>query len=185
MVISNLFSVRRVKNDGCKVQGSLKNDTLAHAEKLRLVKRVRRFKVEKKKVIRVESEETQDYMRESLNLSRDDADETSFVPSAISIPQKPMFWCDNRCSEKALSFWQFASVVVEEGEESYTANMCQLCYNKNLMAKGDAPLTKSQWYAVVEKKAYRGRLARMLVKDQFFKECGSTSLLKERKRKSS
>ena len=63
----------------------------------------------KRKVIRVESEETQDYVRESWNLSRDEAEEISFVPSAISIPQKPMFWCDNRCSDKALRFWQFAS----------------------------------------------------------------------------
>ena len=62
----------------------------------------------KKKVIWVESEETQDYVRESLNLSRNEAEEISFVPSAISIPERPMFWRDNRCSEKALSFWQFA-----------------------------------------------------------------------------
>ena len=117
-------------------------------------------------MIRVESEETQDYVRESLILSRDEAEEISFVPSAISIPQKPMFWCDNRCSDKALSFWKFASEVVEEGEVSYTANCCQQCHNKNLMTKGEAPLTKWQWYAVVEKKARRGRLWRMLWKDQ-------------------
>ena len=78
-----------------------------------------------------------------------------------------MFCCDNRCSEKALSFWQFASVVVEEGEESYTANLCQQCCNKNLMAKGQAPLTKWLWYAVVEKMAHRGRLWRTLGKDQY------------------
>ena len=55
---------------------------------------------QKKKVIRVESEETQDYVRESLDLSRDEAEEICFVPGAISIPQRPMFWCDNRCSEE-------------------------------------------------------------------------------------
>ena len=54
----------------------------------------------KRKVIRVESEETQDYVKESLDLSREEAEETSFVPSAISVPPKPMFRCDNRCSEK-------------------------------------------------------------------------------------
>ena len=73
---------------------------------------------QKRKVIRVESEETQDYVRESLNLSLDEAEEMSFVPSAISIPRGPLFWCDNRCSDKALRFWQFASVLVETGEES-------------------------------------------------------------------
>ena len=91
-----------------------------------------------KKVIRVESEETQDYVRESLKLCQGEAEEISFVPSAISIPHEPIFWCDNRCSEKALSFGQFASVVVVDGEESHTANSCQQCYNKNLMAEGDA-----------------------------------------------
>ena len=34
----------------------------------------------KRKVIRVESEETQDHVRESLNLSQEEAEEISFVP---------------------------------------------------------------------------------------------------------
>ena len=50
----------------------------------------------KRKVIRMEAEEPQDCVRESSNLGRDEAQEISFVPSAISTPQKPMFWCDNR-----------------------------------------------------------------------------------------
>ena len=54
----------------------------------------------KRKVIRVESEETQDYVREAMDLSHEEAEEISFVPSAISVPQKPLFRCDNRCSEK-------------------------------------------------------------------------------------
>ena len=37
------------------------------------------------------------------------------------------------------------------------------------MAKGDKPLTKWQWYAVVEKKAHRGMLWRMLGKDQYIR----------------
>ena len=57
--------------------------------------------------------------------------------------------------------------MVEDGEESYTANLFQQCYKKNLMAEGDAPLTKRQGYAVVEKKAHRGRLWRILEKDQY------------------
>ena len=58
----------------------------------------------RKKVIRVEPQETQDYVRESLNLSLEEAKEISFVPSALSIPRGPMCWCDNRCSEKALRY---------------------------------------------------------------------------------
>ena len=116
----------------------------------------------KTKVFRVESEETQ-----AKDLNQEEAEEISFVPSAISIPQRPMFWCDNRCSDKALRFWQFASVVVEDGKGSYTANLCQQCYNERLTAQGQVPLKNWQWEAVVEKKARRGRLWRMLGKDQY------------------
>ena len=46
----------------------------------------------KRKVLRVESEETQDNVRKSLNLSQDEAEEEmSFVPSAISTHQRPIF----------------------------------------------------------------------------------------------
>ena len=68
--------------------------------------------------------------------------------------------------KKSISFLQFASVVMEEGEEAYTTKLCQQCYNKNLVAKGDKPLSKWQWYAVVEKKAHRDMVWRMLGKDQ-------------------
>ena len=79
-----------------------------------------------------------------------------------SIPQRSMFWCDTRCSDKAVSFWQLASVVVEDGEECNTANLCQQCNNKKLVANGGAPSKKWQWYAVVEEKAHPGRLWSML-----------------------
>ena len=47
------------------------------------------------KVIRVEYEETQDYVREAKDMNQEEAEEISFVPSAISVPQKPLFRCDN------------------------------------------------------------------------------------------
>ena len=37
--------------------------------------------------------------------------------SAISVLQKLMFRCDTQCSEKALSVWQLASVVMQECED--------------------------------------------------------------------
>ena len=74
----------------------------------------------KRKIIRVESEETQDYVKEANDVDQEEVDEISFVPSAISVPQKPVFRCDNQCSEKTLSYWQLASVVVKEGEEYRT-----------------------------------------------------------------
>ena len=50
-------------------------------------------------------------------------------------------------AKKTLSFWQLASVVIQEGEESFTTNLCQKCYNESLKAKGDEPLTK--WFLAV------------------------------------
>ena len=49
----------------------------------------------------------------------------------------PLFRCDNQCSEKTLSFWQLASVVIKEGEEPYTTILCQKFYNDSLKAKGE------------------------------------------------
>ena len=48
----------------------------------------------KRKVIRVESEETPDCVREAMDLSQEEAEEISFVPSATSVPLKPLFRCD-------------------------------------------------------------------------------------------
>ena len=39
---------------------------------------------------------------------------------AVSVPLKPWFRCDNQCSEKTLSYWQLASVVLNEGDEACT-----------------------------------------------------------------
>ena len=81
-----------------------------------------------------------------------------FVPSAISVPLMPLFRCDNQCSENPLSFWQLASVVLNDGDEAYTTSLCQKCFNKHWQAKGENQLTNVQWRHVVERKAYRGRL---------------------------
>ena len=62
-------------------------------------------------------------MREAKSTDQEEVEELSFVPSAISVPQKMIFCCDSQCSEKTISFWQLASVVIREGEESYATNM--------------------------------------------------------------
>ena len=100
-------------------------------------------------------------------MSREEAEEISFVPSAISIPRGPLFWCDDRCSDEALRFWQFASVVVDDGDKVHAVKLCQQCYNEGLMAQGLALLENWQWTAVVERKTHLGRLCRMLGKDQY------------------
>ena len=95
------------------------------------------IKSPKSKVIRVESEETQDNLREAKSTEYEEEEERTFVPSAVSVPLKPLIRCDNQCSEKTLSCWQLASVVLHEGDGAYTTNLCQMCFNKHLQAKGE------------------------------------------------
>ena len=54
----------------------------------------------KRRIIRVESEEAQDYAREVNEMDQEEAEEMSFVPRPTSVPQTPLFRCDNQCSEK-------------------------------------------------------------------------------------
>ena len=58
------------------------------------------IKSPKRKRIRVESEETQDYVKGAKGTDQEEAEEVSFVPIAIGVPQKLMFRCDHQCSEK-------------------------------------------------------------------------------------
>ena len=70
----------------------------------------------KRRVTRAESEETQD-VRGRLaheDFSQEETDETGFVPSVLSEPRGAIHGCDNRCSEKALKFLQFAPMVTEK-----------------------------------------------------------------------
>ena len=127
------------------------------------------IKSPKRKVIRVEPEETQDYTREAKSAEQEEVKERIFVSSALSVPQKMMFRCDKQCSEKSLSCWQLASVVKNEGEELYTTNLWQKCFNKSLKA----------WRRVVERKAYRGRIWRVIEKNHMYVGCGNTFSKKE------
>ena len=124
----------------------------------------------KKKVTRVESQETLDYDREEKSTEFEEEEERTFIPSAVSVPLKPLFRCDKQCSEQILSYWQLASVVVNEGDKAYTTNLCQKCCNKHLQAKGEEPLTNVQWRQVVEKKGYRGRMWKIMGKEPYL--CG-------------
>ena len=104
-----------------------------------------------RKVIRVESEETQDRVCETLAISQEEAEEMGFVQSALSEPRGPVCWCDNRCSEKAVRYWQIASMVVEEGGEHHTIGLCQQGYNEQFVQQGKPRLKVWQWKGVVEK----------------------------------
>ena len=69
-----------------------------------------------------------------------------------------MYFCDNRCSDKAVRYWQFASVVAEEGGEAHAVIWCQQCFNEQMVKQGKPRLNSWQWRTVVEKKAHRGRM---------------------------
>ena len=60
----------------------------------------------------------------------------TFLPSEVGVPHKMLFRCDKQCSEKSLSDWHLASVVVHGGDEAYTTNLYQKCLDKSLQAKG-------------------------------------------------
>ena len=99
----------------------------------------------KRRVFPVDSEETQEYVKEGKSTKQKEEEERTFVPSAVSVPLKPLFRCDRQCSEKTLTCWQLASAVVNEGDEADTTNLCQKCFNKHLQAKGEEPLTNVKW----------------------------------------
>ena len=82
----------------------------------------------KRRVTRVESEETQDYVRGTLAISQEEADEIGIVRSALSEPRGVYYWCDDRCSDESLRYMQITSMVIEEGD-ARTINLCKLCYN--------------------------------------------------------
>ena len=62
--------------------------------------KAKKFLARREKNTRVESGETQDYVREAKSTDKEEAEELSFVPSAITVPQKLMLRCDHQCSGK-------------------------------------------------------------------------------------
>ena len=72
--------------------------------------------------------------------------------------------------------------VVNGGDEAYTTNLCQKCFNKHLQAKGEKPLSNVQWRQVVEKKAYRGSLWKMVGKEPYLRR--DVGVLSPRKKQS-
>ena len=76
-------------------------------------------------MIRVESEETQDYVLETQ-------------ASALSESRGATYWCDNRRSEEVVGNWQMASMVVEEGGEAHTINFVLAVLQRTVSAVGQA-----------------------------------------------
>ena len=72
--------------------------------------------------------------------SLEEAEVISFVPGALSIPRGPVFGT-------TIPAVTNPSVVVDDGEEAYTINLCHQCCNVRLTARGQAPLKSWQWKA--------------------------------------
>ena len=85
----------------------------------------------------MESDERQDYVRQAKGAEQEEVEERIFVPT-----QKMMLRCDKQCSEKSLSYWHLASMVIDEVEESYATNSCQKCFNNFRKAKGEKTTDK-------------------------------------------
>ena len=48
-------------------------------------------------------------------------------------------------AKRSFGYWQLASVVLNEGDEANTTNLCQKCFNKHLQAREEKPLSNVQW----------------------------------------
>ena len=60
-------------------------------------------------------------------------------------------------------------MVIEEGGEAHTINLCMLCHNAKLVQQGKQPLKLWEWKEVVEKKAHRGRIWKVMGTEQFLR----------------
>ena len=80
-----------------------------------------------------------------LTISPEEAEELAFVASALSEPRVSIYFCDDHCSEKSVRYWQFASVVFEEGGEARTVNLCQQCYGERRVQQVEPSLNSWQW----------------------------------------
>ena len=130
---------------------------------------------------RVESAETQDFVRERVaheEINQEEADEMGFVPSALSELRGAFYWCDNRCSDEALRLLQIASMVIEEGGEARTINLRKRCCNEKLVQQGKQSLKSMEWSGVVERKAHRGRLWEIFGIEQFLRGMREYFILK-------
>ena len=96
-------------------------------------------------------------MKEGRSTEHEEEEERTFVPSKVSVPLKHLFRCDRQCSEKTLSYWQLASVVLNEGDEACTTNLCKMCFNKTLAGKRRRTTDKCEVEASCGKEGVSGK----------------------------
>ena len=130
-------------------------------------------KVRKGKVIRVESEETQDYVREAKIAEQEEVEERFFAASASNVPQKMMFSLRQAMQREVTQLLAAGvCVVINEGEEIVHDQLMPEVLHQFSEGKKE----KNQ---IVEKKANRGRIWRMMEKNHMYMGCGNTFSKKE------
>ena len=60
-------------------------------------------------------------------------------------------------------------MFIEEGGEAHTVNLCQQCYKEQLVQEGKPRLKLWQWKGVVEKKAHRGIILKVMRNEQIIR----------------
>ena len=94
---------------------------------------------------------------ETLAISQEEAEEVGFVPSALGEPRGALIGATIDAVKKAFRYWQTASMVVEQGGEAHTINLCRQCLNEQFGQQGRPRLKLWQGRGVVEKKAHQKR----------------------------
>ena len=123
-------------------------------------------------------------MREAKGTELEEEEERTFVPSAVSVPLKPLFRCDRQCSGKTLSYWQLASVVENEGDEAFSTNLCQMCFNKHFAGKRRRTIDKCEVEAGCGNEGVSGKNVENDGKEPYLRGMWNISPVKDRSRRS-
>ena len=115
--------------------GDLDGESRHEQVEAKLSRRGREMLNEGEEIRSPKSEETQDYVREAKSTEYEEEEERSFVPSPVSVPLKPFLVVTISAAKRPLSCWQLASVVLNEGDETYTTNLRQKCFTNTYRQK--------------------------------------------------
>ena len=112
----------------------------------------------KRKVIRVESEETQDYVREEKITEFEEEKQRTFIPSAVGVPLNPCFGVTSNAAQRTSAFGTWRRWRLMKAMKHFRPTCVRSFSATTCRQKEKKPLSNVQWRQVVEKKAYRGRV---------------------------
>ena len=106
-------------------------------------------------------------MEQKMEEDERDMEELSFVPSAVSEPRWALHMCDHKCKAQGFKFFEIAANVSAEGA-AHTVNLCMKCNTERRVKHGEEEVASSKW-ALVEQRAFRGKLRAAFGVDQFLR----------------